>query len=271
MVAPVRRSPHPAARVFTIAVAAFIAVIAVVLVGGYGFGWKWTGLEGKKLWDWLELLLLPGSIAVFALWFSVRGAAPRPWRIALGGIFLAVAVVAVGSYDFGWTWTGFQGNELWDWLHLWVLPLTLMLLPAWLASRGTHRRQWLAVELTVVAFFAVAVIGGYGFGWKWTGFAGNRVWDWMNLLIVPFVLPALAAWVTIRAEADRNETRDGQAPELIDVRDAVSLHRGTVTVTPEPAGIVVDLHDGFGPGGRQVLAPEDARRLAAALLRAAND
>jgi hypothetical protein len=248
-----------------VAVAGFVVALAVVLIGGYGFGWRWTGLDGKKLWDWLELLLLPGSLAVFALWFSLRGAAPTPWRIALATIFVSVGVIAVGSYGLGWTWTGFQGNELWDWLHLWVLPLTLMLLPAWLASRGTHRRQWLAVEVTVVAFLAVTVIGGYGFGWKWTGFAGNRVWDWMNLLIVPFVLPALAAWVGIRSDTDAS------APELVDVRDVVSLQNGTVTVTPGSVGVVVDVDDGAGARSRQVLSPQDARRLAAALLSAASD
>jgi hypothetical protein len=191
--------------VFAVAVAAFLAVVALVVVGGYGFGWTWTGLDGKTLWDWLELLLLPGSLAVFALWLSVRGATPRPWRVALGVIFAIVAVLALGSY---------------------------------------------------------------GFGWKWTGFSGNRVWDWMNLLIVPFVLPALAAWVSIRAEVDDSEERGDHAPDLIDVRDAVSLRQGTVTVTPQPAGVVVYFDDGAGCRARPVLTPEDARQLAGALLHA---
>jgi hypothetical protein len=142
-----------------------------------------------------------------------------------------------------------------------------MLLPAWLASRGSHRRQWLAVELTVVIFFAVTVVGGYGFGWKWTGFTGNRAWDWMNLLIVPFVLPALAAWVSIRAELQAHEQR----PDLIDVRDVVSLRKGRVAVTLEPAGVAVAFDDGLGAEARPVLTPEDARRVAMALLRAAGD
>jgi hypothetical protein len=36
---------------------------------------------------------------------------------------------------------------------------------------------------------AVLVFGGYRLGWTWTGFAGNLPWDWLQLMLVPFVLP----------------------------------------------------------------------------------
>jgi MFS family permease len=58
------------------------------------------------------------------------------WRrhhTVVAGIALAVfAAVVLGGYLGGWTWTGFTGNTLWDWLHLLLLPLLLptVILPA---------------------------------------------------------------------------------------------------------------------------------------------
>lgn len=33
-------------------------------------GQSWTGLRGKTLWDWLQLLIVPAVLSVAALWFS---------------------------------------------------------------------------------------------------------------------------------------------------------------------------------------------------------
>lgn len=52
-----------------------------------------------------------------------------------GGSIVAVAVlvVFVGGYGTGWQWTGFQqNNQLWDWLHLLLLPVVLGTLPIWI-------------------------------------------------------------------------------------------------------------------------------------------
>jgi hypothetical protein len=35
-----------------------------VILGGYEWGWNWTGLHGNTLWDWLHLLLLPVAVPV---------------------------------------------------------------------------------------------------------------------------------------------------------------------------------------------------------------
>ncbi|HUJ54866.1 MAG TPA: hypothetical protein VLW49_02640 [Gaiellaceae bacterium] len=46
---------------------AFVAV-AVVLWGGYGRGWRWTGFAHRALlWDWLHALLLPLAVTVAPL------------------------------------------------------------------------------------------------------------------------------------------------------------------------------------------------------------
>jgi hypothetical protein len=44
--------------------------------------------------------------------------------------------------------------------------------------------------LGAAAVLGVLVVGGYLLGWEWNGFTGNTLWDWINLLLVPFALPA---------------------------------------------------------------------------------
>jgi hypothetical protein len=53
------------------------------------------------------------------------------------GVF---AVVAIGGYVWKWGWTGFEGNTLWDWLHLLFLPVVVptVLLPAALGLTRTR-------------------------------------------------------------------------------------------------------------------------------------
>ncbi len=110
-------------------------------------------------------------------------------------ILAALLVVLVGGYLLHWSWTGYRSQEgtrkLWDWLEMSVLPLTLALLPVWLQSRDRHRRRWVVAESLAGAVLGVLVMGGYLLGWRWTGFTGNTLWDWLGLFLVPFVLPVV--------------------------------------------------------------------------------
>lgn len=110
-------------------------------------------------------------------------------------ILAALLVVLVGGYLLHWSWTGYRGEEgtrkLWDWLEMSVLPLTLALLPVWLQSRDRHRRRWVVAESLAGAVLGMLVMGGYLLGWRWTGFTGNTLWDWLGLFLVPFVLPVV--------------------------------------------------------------------------------
>ena len=49
-----------------------IAVLAflIIVVCGYLFGWKWTGLPKQTLWDSLELLIIPAVLAGVGIWFN---------------------------------------------------------------------------------------------------------------------------------------------------------------------------------------------------------
>jgi hypothetical protein len=42
----------------------------IVVICGYLFGWKWTGLPKQTLWDWLDLLIVPAVLAVGGYLFT---------------------------------------------------------------------------------------------------------------------------------------------------------------------------------------------------------
>jgi hypothetical protein len=55
-------SPGERALVLLGLVSAFVLVVAHY--------YEWTGLRGKTLWDWADLLIVPLFIALFGLWFT---------------------------------------------------------------------------------------------------------------------------------------------------------------------------------------------------------
>lgn len=46
--------------------------------------------------------------------------------VLLTAVAFFLLVAAVGGYFFNWTWTGFQGNTLWDWLVLLAIPIAFV-------------------------------------------------------------------------------------------------------------------------------------------------
>jgi hypothetical protein len=42
----------------------------IIVICGYLFGWKWTGLPKQTLWDWLSLLIVPSVLAVGGYLFT---------------------------------------------------------------------------------------------------------------------------------------------------------------------------------------------------------
>lgn len=105
--------------------AAVFAVMAVVVVAGYVVPWPWTGFSGNKLWDWLELLALPLAVALIPIVPSLRVHWDRRHTLIALAALAVFAVIVIGGYVGNWSWTGFRGNTLWDWLHLLLLPLLL--------------------------------------------------------------------------------------------------------------------------------------------------
>ena len=102
-----------------------MVLFAIVVVAGYTIPWAWTGFRGNTVWDWLGLVVLPVTLLLMPWFAELRG----HWRrhhTVVGAIVLGVfAAVVLGGYLGRWSWTGFTGNTLWDWLHLLLLPLLL--------------------------------------------------------------------------------------------------------------------------------------------------
>jgi peptidoglycan/LPS O-acetylase OafA/YrhL len=113
------------------------------------------------------------------------------WQNVIWSGFALVVLLALGSYVFNWSWTGFKGNTLWDWLQLLVLPLALTGASSWFSSNREWRREWTMIVIGAIGLVAIFAFGGYVWNWSWTGFSGNTLWDWLKLLLLPIVLTAV--------------------------------------------------------------------------------
>ncbi len=123
---------------------AIIVILVVLEIGTYAFNWTWTGFKANDtVWDWLNLLLIPIALASVPIWFMAEEEQQRKWLAQLKWVLLAIvvilAVLFIGSYAFNWTWTGFKDHgNLWDWLSLLLVPLTVAALPIWYSIRQSR-------------------------------------------------------------------------------------------------------------------------------------
>jgi hypothetical protein len=190
------------ARVRKYGTTVLLVAALVVLWGGYIQGWEWTGFPANnQLWDWLHLLLLPVVFGTLPLWIQHADYMSRTRRATyLAAIAAFIGFVLVG-YLAPLAWTGFPGNTLWNWFELIVLPVALISVRAWpSAGRPVHAQQKAGIALLALAW-VVTLIGGYVAKWSWTGYPGNTLWDWLQLLLLPLVfpailLPAMLKWVS---------------------------------------------------------------------------
>ena len=190
-----------------------VLVLAVALLGGYEFRWSWTGITpSDQLWDLLHVIVLPVVLATLPLWYRTRQRWKMEWHLVFGVVAVAFVCLVVGGYALDWRWTRFQGNRLWDWLELLALPVVVASLPLWFATRQRFESCWRASGVTLLVAFVAVVFAGYALAWGWTGFQGNTLWDWLRLLLVPFVLPATLAWFSARAELERATSGSRTAP-----------------------------------------------------------
>lgn len=201
----------PAVRRRGAAVAGALAVtlFGLLMWGGYGMGWRWTGLsESVTLWDWLEVLALPAAVATAPLLLRHRRRLSRRHRTILVGAVAAFAALALAGYAIPLSWTGFPGNTLWDWLELILLPLVVATSSLWVGLRQLRRRQLAAVALVGALFCALAV-AGYLVPLSWTGFTGNTVWDWIKLLLLPLLVPTVLVPLVAGRITERLAPADG--------------------------------------------------------------
>jgi hypothetical protein len=180
------------------------SVAVVVVAATIGRGWSWTGFAGEdSFWSWAKLLAQPLALAVVTLELILQGRLRRSLATAGTVLLAGLAAVAVGGYAMGWSWTGLRGIALWDWLHLLLFPVVLVVYPVW-AERGAPvgRRAGIAALGALVAA-SILVVAGYRLNWEWTGFSGNTFRNWLALLIAPFLVPLACSLVSARVVADR--------------------------------------------------------------------
>ena len=161
------------------------AFVLITALAGYGLNLIWTGFRGNMLWDWFKLLFAPVGLATLSIFFGFKRTWRREWIMALVATIVIFLVVIAGGYLFHWPGTGFAGNTLWDWLKLLLLPVSLII--ASFSFKG-YERVWMTISAVITTFLLVAVVGGYAFHWTWTGFAGNTLWNWLELLLLPLAL-----------------------------------------------------------------------------------
>jgi hypothetical protein len=188
--------------------AAYVAAAAVVaaLWGGYIRGWQWTGFRvNGQLWDWLTLLLLPVVLGTIPLWIQDKEYIGKGRRVLYAVAITAWTGLVTAGYLIPLNWTGFRDQTLWSWLNLLVLPAAITTVMALTSMR--YRRTEASLRLCHKAIIAalatgwiVTVIGGYALRWRWTGYPGHTLWDWLGMLL-PLVFPAvllppLLKWVS---------------------------------------------------------------------------
>jgi hypothetical protein len=221
-----------AQRRWQLAITAGLVVFVVTLVGGYSGDWKWTGYsDNDTLWEWLKLLLLPVILATAPIWLTRGSEVRRDRRVIVAALALAFLVLVIVGYAANLRWTGFPGNKLWDWFVLIVLPLSIGAVRAWRKLGRDLSSERIAAIAAVAAAFGVFVAGGYALHWDWTGFQGNTLWDWIQLLLAPIlfgiiVVPAASAWMAAEIEKreekveereeEREAEREAEASERTD-------------------------------------------------------
>ena len=118
---------------------------------------------------------------------------------------LVLVVIVYGGYGHHWSWTGINGHTatLWDWLHLLLLPVAAVILPLWLRHRPRLGSSVRLVVAGLTAAFVALVVAGYMVPWAWTGFTGNRLWDWLNLAALPLAVVLIPVFIEVRSRFGR--------------------------------------------------------------------
>ncbi len=99
-----------------------LVVFATFVVCGYLVPWQWTGFGDNTLWDWISLVLLPVTIISVRFVREERDICARH-RVAAGVLVVGMLALVACGYLLRWAWTGFEGNTLFDWVKLLLLPV----------------------------------------------------------------------------------------------------------------------------------------------------
>jgi hypothetical protein len=137
-----------------------VLVFALFVLVGYVNPITWTGFRGQTLWSWLTLIILPMSIVTVRMWPQSGRDVHRGHLVGVAVVCAALVTTIIGGYWAGWSWTGYAGNTLWDWLTLVLAPVavTTILVPSMVrlltgaaAERAERDRERAARELALRA------------------------------------------------------------------------------------------------------------------------
>ncbi|MCW2648590.1 MAG: hypothetical protein JWP07_4699 [Pseudonocardiales bacterium] len=124
---------------------------------------------------------------------------PARQRLLVAGALTVAVLFAVyvwGGYELGWRWTGLSNSvHLWDWLQVVALPVAVGIAPLLLRHRRQMTRQHRTALAVALLVFAVLVAAAYLIPLGWTGFTGNTLWDWLELMLLPLVVASASLWV----------------------------------------------------------------------------
>jgi uncharacterized membrane protein len=111
------------------------------------------------------------------------------WTVAAVMAIAVLGLLCVGGYVFHWRWSGLSGSvTLWDWLEVLALPVAIATAPLLLRHRRRLQRGHHLTVVGVLTGFAALVLAGYVVPLAWTGFRGNTLWDWLQLVLLPLVV-----------------------------------------------------------------------------------
>jgi hypothetical protein len=120
----------------------------------------------------------------------------------------ALAVTLWGGYARGWPWTGFRGNnQLWNWLTLLLFPVALGTIPLWIQDKDYIGKGRRVIYATAIAAWTGLVIAGYLIPLNWTGFRGQTLWSWLNLLVLPAAVTITMTLAGVRARRPQARLR----------------------------------------------------------------
>ena len=100
------------------------------------------------------------------MWIQDREYIGTGRRIIYGAFIMAFTGFVLAGYLVPISWTGFRGQNLWDWIGLLVLPAALAITAA-LTSRGIRYQGRLlrpyerGMVIALMTGWIVTVIGGY--------------------------------------------------------------------------------------------------------------
>ena len=135
-----------------------------------------------------------------------RLAESRTVRTGAACLLTAVALLVLsGGYFWRWAWTGLPSNyQLWNWLQVLLLPVVLGTIPLWMRyGKYITRGRRIITGAAAAACIGLVILGYLLPAFAWTGFPGQRLSNWLQLLLIPAAVAITTVMVSRRDQLRR--------------------------------------------------------------------